>query len=78
MSTRRTGKTTRVIDRIIQEFFIKGKAYIYENRNDIAGTNELRVKVQRRLELEHPEAKYVISQDTIDGIYCNIIEKHNL
>ena len=73
-----TGKTTRIIDRIIQEFFNNGKAYIYEERNNIAGTNELRVKVQKRLELEHPHAKYTFSQNTIDGIYCIIIEKHDL
>ena len=77
-TSRRTGKTTRVIDRVIQEFFNKGIAYIYEERNNISSTNELRAKVIRRLELEHPNTKYTIKIDTINGIYCSIIEQHNL
>jgi hypothetical protein len=75
---KRSGKTTRIIDRIIQEFFNKGIAYIYEERCNFNGTNELKVKVQKRLELEHPNSKYTIREDTVDNIYCYIIEKHNL
>ena len=72
------GKTTRIIDRIIQEFFNKGKAYIYEDRNNPDDTYLLRTKVVKRLELEHPNTKYTLNETTIDGIYCIILEKHNL
>ena len=72
------GKTTRTINRIIQEFFNNGKAFIYEERNNPDDTYLLRTKVVKRLELEHPNTKYTLNETNIDGINCIVIEKHNL
>ncbi len=64
MNNRRTGKTTRIIDRIIQQLFKDGKGFIYEFRHDIRDTCNLKNKVVRRLSLEHPNVKFKLIQET--------------
>jgi hypothetical protein len=72
------GKTTRILDRCVQELFTKGITYIYESRTDENVNKLLHEKFIARLELEHPKAKYVSHFKTYDGIPCYKVEIHNL
>lgn len=76
---RRTGKTTRLIDRFVQEFFNKGLVYVYEGRlNDRNTHTELLHKLLDRLSLEHPNLKYIYKYGCYDGIWCFKLEMHEL
>ena len=77
----KTGVTTRMIDRCIQELFINGFTYVYDGR----GTSEMKDKTEKAyrtlitmLENEHPTARYVSAHGFYDGIECYKIETHNL
>lgn len=72
------GKTTRILDRSIQELFNNGVTYVYESRTDAIINKQLHQKFISRLELEHPKAKYVSHFNTYDGIPCYKVEIHNL
>lgn len=75
----RTGKTTRLIDRFVQEFFNKGFVYVYEERsNDRNIHTELLHRLLDRLSLEHPNLKYIYKYGCYDGIWCFKLEKHEL
>lgn len=79
--TRLSGKTTRNVDRWIQEFFTNGFTFIYEGRGSDSfrrQTDEGLTLFRRRLELEHPKAKYTFLFGTYEGILCYKVEKHNL
>lgn len=83
MSKRRTGTTTRIIDRCIQELFKNGYTYIYERTSitDIENkkaTDDAHSKMIDRLDREHPYIKYTYKSKTVQGIYCYKVELHTL
>lgn len=71
---RRSGKTTRKVDRLIQEYFENGSCFIYERTNDKfeeEETNLLVLKFEMRLIAEHPKEEFTkefFNQDGISGI----------
>lgn len=71
--SRRTGKTTRIIDRCIQELFTKGFTFLYESRDCSDKDNlDLRHSFDMRMKLEHIDSFKKMSgkYDIIDGIKC--------
>ena len=75
------GKTTKTIDRCIQELFSKGITYIYDGRGSSTAkeqTDETFEIFMERLKREHPNAKYVSKYGMVDGIWCYKVETHNL
>lgn len=74
---RKSGKTTRVIDRCIQELFSKGSTYVYENRTSGHQNKELWNKFINRLELEHPKTGYKSTFGNYEGIVCYKVELTN-
>jgi len=75
---RRTGKSTRIVDRCVQEFFEKGITYVYEERDNQNMTDEVFDLFRQRMENEHFGVKYNSIVGTFDRIYCYKVEKHNL
>lgn len=74
---RRTGKTTRKVDRCIQEFFKNKVTYLYEDRS--GNNNDDIVSIfERRLQMEHPGAKYFKQEGVFSGIPSVKYEVHNL
>ena len=68
---KRTGQTTRRIDRGIQNFFIKGYCFLYQSRKATQEENrELLDKWIARITLEHPHTKYVYTYIEDSGIWC--------
>lgn len=51
---RRTGRTTRIIDDIIQDFFTKPGTWCTMEDHHMDGHDYLMKKVLKRLEMEHP------------------------
>jgi hypothetical protein len=77
----KTGKTTRIIDRCIQELFSKGITYVYDGRGSSTQKEQTEKAVStfiNRLETEHPKAKYASLYGEYDGIWCYKFETHNL
>jgi hypothetical protein len=62
---RATGRSTRLIDKYIQEFFTNpiGEAvYVSDHWNDIKAHKTLLERVVSRLKIEHPGVKYSIDR----------------
>lgn len=76
--SRRTGRSTQIVDRCVQEFFTTGKTYLYDHTREQSETTRLFSIFQERLKTEHPHAQYTYHEDIIDGIYCYKIEIHDL
>ena len=79
---RRTGVTTRLIDRAVQDYFTKGIVFLYEDRS---ATNfnlaiELYQKFLVRMRAEHEIQLDAILSDTrtIDGIRCVVVLNEKL
>lgn len=75
---RRTGKTTRIVDRCIQELFTNGLTYVYDEDRGVETTHRVMDIFKRRLILEHPNTKYVERRGRFDDIFCYKVELHNL
>ena len=77
-STRRSGKSTRIIDRCIQELFEKGKTSLYDETRLGFQTKQLMHKFNSRMTLEHEGIKYssILMKD--DGLSYYSIEQHDL
>ena len=62
MQKRRLGKTTRIVDRCIQEFFEKGETYVYERTDSGENCENLTEHVSsvflKRIDYEHRGTKY--------------------
>lgn len=56
-TTKKSGKTTRLIDRFVQELFTNGVTNVYEERNKSKFDEELLEKFMNRIKLEHPNVK---------------------
>lgn len=69
---RMNGKTTRAVDKVIQELFEYGHADLIEN-NDIPCKPNFRMvkyfenRVFKRLALEHPLVEYTLSKDFLNN-----------
>lgn len=73
-SLRQSGASTRKIDRLVQDLFTKGKAFVYESRDvKQAFTNFFIDRFQRRMQSEHKHVQYDIERTTVDGIYCGLV-----
>lgn len=75
---RRSGKTTRLVDRLVQEYFDKGTVYIYEGRGEESERNQTREALHRfrkRMESEHPMEKFEHVYGEYDQIMCYKVTK---
>lgn len=75
---RRSGKTTRAVDRFVQEFFEKGETFIYEGRGEVSEINQTReafYRFRKRMDFEHKHEKYSCKYVKIDGIQCYKVTK---
>jgi hypothetical protein len=72
---RRSGTTTRIIDRCVQELFTNGKTFVFE-REDFSGkhteaiTDDTFERFKKRMKLEHSDVRYSFDVGTYSGIYC--------
>lgn len=78
---RRSGQTTRLVDRCIQEFFTNGFTFIYEG----IGSDKYRVmnnealgRFKRRMKSEHPASKFEVISWEFSGIKCFRVTKIEL
>jgi hypothetical protein len=75
---RRSGKTTRLVDRWVQEFFEKGITYIYEgrdNENQMVLNKEALERFKRRMASEHSNVNFDITTGNFSGITCFKVTK---
>ena len=77
-SFRRSGKTTRLINRCIDEFFEKGITYVYEGRGE--PTEKLQTKeafylFKKRMNSEHSNQKYKFEYGEFDKVNCFKVTK---
>lgn len=75
---RRSGNTTRLVDRWVQEFFEKGITYIYEGRgekNEREITGSAFLKFKNRMKHEHPIEEYNFEYGEFSGIKCFKVTK---
>jgi hypothetical protein len=73
----RTGITTRIVDRCIQELFKNGVTYVYEGRGPRQGNNpthEVFHRFRRRLHTEHQSVVFKHEYGIFDGINCYKVE----
>ncbi len=56
-SQRNTGRTTRLVDQYIQEFFEKGEVIVRDHEDRSAHHLRCTYLILRRLKLEHPQIK---------------------
>jgi len=72
----KTGNTTRIVDRCVQEFFLRGTTYVYEGRNspdrDIL-TDKCYKLFEKRMQSEHPEVQYDVEHLYVDRILCYVV-----
>ena len=70
---KRTGKTTRIIDRCIQELFTKGVTYVYDGRGTSTQKEQTKIAFEifvKRLKVEHPKVQTFRTYGEFDGIRC--------
>jgi hypothetical protein len=75
---RQSGKTTRLVDRNIQQFFEKGYCFIYEGRATDTQEEETNYALElftSRLRREHFQTSYNYEYGTFDGIKCYRVNK---
>ncbi len=74
---RRSGNTTRIIDRCVQELFKNGITYLHEGRGTDAEASmrvELFYRFKRRIDIEHPSTRYKHKLVDQDGVTCYKVE----
>lgn len=67
MKERATGRTTRLVDKYIQEFFTNPtgeSVYIKDHYNSVKSDIDTLQKVVFRLKSEHPGVKYTVDRVT--------------
>jgi hypothetical protein len=69
---RRTGVTTRKIDRAVQDYFTKGMVFLYEDRaaTDYKRAEELYYKFLARMAFEHNVTEFESQLLEVDKIKC--------
>lgn len=73
----KTGITTRLVDRYIQDLFSKGITYVYQSRNTENAhkhTEECFSKFKNRMILEHEKISWKQEYVFVDGIWCYKVE----
>ena len=79
MSERKLGKTTRIVDWCIQEFFKNGETYVYEMTDSWENCENLTEHVSsvflKRMDSEHRGTKYKHRLINKDGILCYHVKK---
>lgn len=73
----KTGNTTRLVDRYIQELFNKRKTFIYEARNtesEYKKTEHCFSVFKNRMILEHESISWKQEYIFVDGIWCYKVE----
>lgn len=50
---RRTGRTTLIVDKLIQDFLNNGACYVYDHHESIASRNMVHLIIMNRLKNEH-------------------------
>lgn len=69
----KTGKTTRLVNRYVEELFKNGVTHVYEGRNtpnETALTKECFRVFENRMQLEHEDTFYKKEFVCISGINC--------
>ena len=69
----KSGETTRLIDRCIQELFTNGVTYLYEKRTGIPQMIQNRDAMDRfkkRMKSEHKNVKFSYKYGIFDNIKC--------
>lgn len=69
----KSGETTRLIDRCIQELFTNGVTYLYEKRTGIPQMIQNRDAIDRfkkRMKSEHKNVKFSYKYGIFDNIKC--------
>lgn len=67
---RQTGKTTRFVDRSIQELFSRGSLHVFETASDESQlTDFICSKVERRLKNEHKHLRFKKEMKKVNGTY---------
>ena len=69
----KSGETTRLIDRCIQELFTNGVTYLYEKRTGIPQIIQNRDAMDRfkkRMKSEHKNVKFSYKYGIFDNIKC--------
>ena len=69
----KSGETTRLIDRCIQELFTNGVTYLYEKRTGIPQMIQNRDAMDRfkkRMKSEHKNIKFSYKYGIFDNIKC--------
>lgn len=65
----RSGKTTRTLDRLVQELFDNGICYCYENRDDSdEEKGSLMRKLATRINVEHEDVVFQVDKETKFGM----------
>lgn len=75
---KKSGVTTKIVDRCVQEFFTKGLTHLYEGRDDKRRNDEVFEIFIQRIQNEHRGIKYTYSYGIFDEIHCWKVEIHNL
>jgi hypothetical protein len=78
---RRSGQTTRLVDRWVQEFFDKGITYIYEGRGTRSQHEQTihALKIfQKRMQSEHRSVGFEAKYGEYDRIMCYKVVKIEL
>lgn len=69
----KTGKTTRLVNRYINELFTDGVTFVYEGRNTVEekSLKENAFKIfEKRMLSEHSDAQYNAEDTEVDRIKC--------
>jgi hypothetical protein len=78
MAQRRSGSTTRLVNRYIEELFNNGITYVYEGRNT-PNEHQMTIKCfqlfEKRMLSEHSDTKWEQEYCSIDGIWCYKVTK---
>lgn len=79
---KRSGITTRVIDKAVQDFFTKQLTFLYEDRyaKDFSNVKKLYDRFLIRIGVEHLHAMDLIHHELriSDGIHCSVILNKSL
>lgn len=73
---KQTGKTTRIVDRCIQELFTNGICYIYDGRGietEKSDTQKAMEVFTSRMHHEHPHINFSTEFGEFDSIKCHKI-----
>lgn len=72
---RRSGNTTRVVDRLVQEYFAHGVCHVYENRDGFSANQHVMDRFNLRMSTEHPNEYFEMARTIENGIcYFKVVK----